>query len=118
MRDEQIGLYFRELVNQFFGLQYLNYFMWIRDGKNSYPGSGMENIRIRDKHPGSATLVADPYSNPDRDLGFLVNADPDPGFVNQKKLMMKMLWKQFYSKFTIFLLLGLQKDFRARKGIL
>ncbi len=33
----------------------------IRDGKNSDPGwkkfwSGMEKIRIRDKHPGSATL--------------------------------------------------------------
>jgi hypothetical protein len=24
-------------------------------------GSGMEKIRIRDKHPGSATLIADPY---------------------------------------------------------
>jgi hypothetical protein len=35
--------------------------MRIRDGKNSDPrwkkfGSGMEKIRIRDKHPGSATL--------------------------------------------------------------
>jgi hypothetical protein len=29
----------------------------IRDGKNSDPGFGMEKIRIRDKHPGSATLV-------------------------------------------------------------
>jgi hypothetical protein len=27
----------------------------LRDGKNSDPGSGMEKIRIRDKHPGSAT---------------------------------------------------------------
>jgi hypothetical protein len=30
--------------------------MPIRDGKNSDPGSGMERIRIRDKHPGSTTL--------------------------------------------------------------
>jgi hypothetical protein len=28
----------------------------IRDGKKSDPGSRMEKIRIRDKHPGSATL--------------------------------------------------------------
>jgi len=28
----------------------------IRDGKNSGQGTGMEKIRIRDKHPGSATL--------------------------------------------------------------
>jgi hypothetical protein len=48
--------------------------MWIRDGKNSDPGSGMEKSRIRDpgwkkvgsgarnpeKHPGSATLVLEP----------------------------------------------------------
>jgi hypothetical protein len=31
--------------------------MRIRDGKNLDPGSGTENIRIRDKHPGSATLL-------------------------------------------------------------
>ncbi len=30
--------------------------MRIRDGDNSDPGSGMEKSRIRDKHPGSATL--------------------------------------------------------------
>jgi hypothetical protein len=29
----------------------------IRDGKNSDPGSGIEKIWIRDKHPGSATLI-------------------------------------------------------------
>ncbi len=50
--DEQHGSYFRELRNQFFGLKYLNYLMWIQD-----PGSGMENIRTRDKHPGSAALL-------------------------------------------------------------
>jgi hypothetical protein len=33
--------------------------MWIRflDPESVDLGSGMENIRIRDKHPGSATLV-------------------------------------------------------------
>ncbi len=30
--------------------------MWTRDGKNSDPGSLMEKSRIRDKHPGSATM--------------------------------------------------------------
>ncbi len=45
------------LETNFLGLKYLNYLMGIRDGKTSYPGSGMENIRIRDKHPGSATLL-------------------------------------------------------------
>ncbi len=39
-------------------LTYFNYLIWIRDGKNSDPGSRLENFnfRIRDKHPGSATL--------------------------------------------------------------
>ncbi len=52
---EQPGSYFRKLRNQ------------IRDWKNSYPGSGMEKIRIRDgkKHPESAILL------------WLM--DPDPG---------------------------------------
>jgi hypothetical protein len=31
--------------------------MRIRDGDSSDPGSGMEKSRIRDKHPGSATLL-------------------------------------------------------------
>jgi hypothetical protein len=30
----------------------------IRDGKNSDSGSGMEKSTIRDKHPGSATLIS------------------------------------------------------------
>ncbi len=47
---------FRELRNKFLGLKYLNSVMRIWDGKNSDPGSRMEKIRIRDKHPGSATL--------------------------------------------------------------
>jgi hypothetical protein len=42
--------------------------MRIREGKKF--GSGMENIRIRDKHPGSATLVSNPI--------FLFFKDPDP----------------------------------------
>ncbi len=34
-------------------------FFWVKILKffDSDPGSGMEKIRIRDKHPGSATLV-------------------------------------------------------------
>jgi hypothetical protein len=46
----------------------LENFFWVKirrffesgcgSGNLFYPGSGMENIRIRDKHPGSATLVA------------------------------------------------------------
>jgi hypothetical protein len=67
IRDEQLGSYFLELRNHFLhflGLKYLNSLMRIRD-----PGSGMETVRIRDpgwkkvgsgirdKHPGSATLV-------------------------------------------------------------
>jgi hypothetical protein len=31
--------------------------MRIRDGDSSDPGSGLEKRRIRDKHPGSATLL-------------------------------------------------------------
>ncbi len=33
--------------------------MRIRDVKNSDSGSVMEKIRIRNKHPGSATLLTD-----------------------------------------------------------
>jgi hypothetical protein len=44
-RDEQPGSYFRELRNHF-------WLMRIRD-----PESEMEKIRIRDKHPESATLL-------------------------------------------------------------
>ena len=60
IRDEQPGSYFLELRNHFFaflGLKYLNSLMRIRDGDSSDPGSGMEKSRIRDKHPGSATLI-------------------------------------------------------------
>ncbi len=42
------GSYFRELINNF----------WVKILKFFYadPGSGMEKIRIRDKHPGSGKL--------------------------------------------------------------
>jgi hypothetical protein len=42
------------LKNKFFGLKY-----WVTILKffDAGPKSGMEKIRIRDKHPGSATLV-------------------------------------------------------------
>ncbi len=54
IRDDQPGSYFRELRNQF--LKYFNYLIGIRDPGWKKFGSGMENIRIRDKHPGSAPL--------------------------------------------------------------
>jgi hypothetical protein len=48
VRDEHPISYFRELRNHFFGLKYLNSLMriqdpesGIRDGKNSYPGFGI-----------------------------------------------------------------------------
>jgi hypothetical protein len=56
IRDEQPGSYFVELRNHFFGLKYLNSLMRIRDPRWRQFGSGMEKSRIRDKHPGSATL--------------------------------------------------------------
>jgi|688.fasta_scaffold2681812_2 hypothetical protein len=51
---------FPRVFKQFFGLKYLNFFMWIRDPGillTLDPGSEMEKIRIRDKHPGSATFA-------------------------------------------------------------
>ncbi len=54
IRDEQPGSYFLELRNRFFalfGVKILKFF-------DEDPGSGMEKSRIRDKHPGSATLIA------------------------------------------------------------
>jgi hypothetical protein len=47
IRDDQHGSYFRELRNQFFGVQILKLF-------DVDPVSGMENIRIR---PGSAARL-------------------------------------------------------------
>ncbi len=58
LRDEQPGSYFLELRNHFFWVKILKFF-------DPDPGSGMETVwirdpgwksRIRDKHPGSATL--------------------------------------------------------------
>jgi hypothetical protein len=59
IQDEQPGSYFLELRNHFFaffGLKYLNSLMRIRHPGWRQFGSGMEKSRIRDKHPGSATL--------------------------------------------------------------
>jgi hypothetical protein len=50
IRDNQHGSYFRELRNQFFGLKYLNYLMWVRD---KHPGSAARLLSV-----GSALLVA------------------------------------------------------------
>ncbi len=62
IRDVQPGPYFLELRNHFFGVKILEFF-------DADPGSGMETVqirdtgwkkvgsKIRDKHPGSATLV-------------------------------------------------------------
>ncbi len=55
IREKQPGSYFRELKKQFFGLKYLNFLMWIGI-QNGKIGSGIKKNRIRDKHPGSATL--------------------------------------------------------------
>jgi hypothetical protein len=48
LRDEQPGSYFRELRNNF----------WVKIIKffDADPRSGMDKIRLRDKHPGSAIL--------------------------------------------------------------
>jgi hypothetical protein len=55
IRDEHPGSYFRELRNNFLGLKY---FGCGSGSRNLFePGSGMEKIRIRDKHPGTATLT-------------------------------------------------------------
>ena len=37
-------------------------------GKKSGSGSGMEKIQIRDKHPGSATLITTKKQNTERRL--------------------------------------------------
>ncbi len=59
IRNEHPGSYFRKFKKQFFGLKYLNYLMWIRDGNSSYPGSGV----IRDgksSDPRSGINIPDP----------------------------------------------------------
>ncbi len=59
---EQPGSYFLELRNHFFGVKILKFFYadpgsGMRDWDSSDPGSGMGKSWIRDKHPGSATLI-------------------------------------------------------------
>jgi hypothetical protein len=55
IRDEQPGSYFSEIRNHFFRLKHLKFFDADPGWKKF--GSGIENIRIQDNHPGSATLV-------------------------------------------------------------
>jgi len=55
IRDEQPGSYFIELKNHFFWVKILKFFD--EDLGWRQFGSGMEKSRIRDKHPGSATLT-------------------------------------------------------------
>jgi hypothetical protein len=59
--DEHPGSYFRELSNNFLGKNtYLYYLMWIRnrdpDSFRPWIRDPDGKIRIRDKHPGFATL--------------------------------------------------------------
>jgi hypothetical protein len=55
IRDEQPGSYFLELRNHFFWVKIIKFFDVDPGWKKV--GSAMEKSRIRDKHPGSATLV-------------------------------------------------------------
>jgi hypothetical protein len=59
IRDEQPGSYFRELRNNFFGFKYLSSLTRIRNPgwKNSEWGWKKFGSGIRNKHPGSATLL-------------------------------------------------------------
>ncbi len=58
IRDERPGWYFRELRNNLLGQKYLNSLMRIRirDPKYFWPWIRDGKTRMRDKHPGSATL--------------------------------------------------------------
>jgi hypothetical protein len=60
--DEQPGSYFLELRNNFLGVEIIKVFDadpgWRQfESGIQDPGSEMEGSGIRDKHPGSATLV-------------------------------------------------------------
>ncbi len=55
IRYDNPGSCFRELRNNFCDQKYLISLMRIRIRDSLDPGSGMEKILIRDKHPGSAT---------------------------------------------------------------
>ncbi len=46
-----------ESLESVFWVKLLKSLLRIRDGKNLNPGSGMEKIRFRDKHPGSTTQL-------------------------------------------------------------
>jgi hypothetical protein len=46
-----------ESLETIFWVKILKFFDADPEWKKSDPGSGMEKIRIQDKHPGSATLV-------------------------------------------------------------
>ncbi len=63
IRDEQPGSYFLQIRNHFcgfFGVKILK-ILWcgsgVRDGESSDPGWKKFGSEIRDKHPGSATLL-------------------------------------------------------------
>jgi hypothetical protein len=56
IRDDKPN-HISESSETIFELKYLNSLMRIWDGKNLVPGSGMEKIRIKDKHPGSIILL-------------------------------------------------------------
>jgi hypothetical protein len=58
IRDEQPGSYFRELRNHFFGLNFLNYLMRIRDPGWEKFGSGIRDEK--NSVPGSAINIPDP----------------------------------------------------------
>ncbi len=57
IRDEQLGSYFLELRNHFFG-KILKFIDADPGWKNLDPGSGMEKSRIRD--PGPGIKIPDP----------------------------------------------------------
>jgi hypothetical protein len=69
IRDEQPGSYFLELRNHFFAFFWVKILKFFDEDPFRDPGSGMETVRIRDpgwkkvgsgirdKHPGSATLL-------------------------------------------------------------
>ncbi len=62
IRDENAGSYFSEFIKTIFWVKILRFFDVDPDpGSGMFltlvPGSGMEKIRIRDKYPGSATLL-------------------------------------------------------------
>jgi hypothetical protein len=68
IRDEQPGSYFLELRNHYFAFLGSKYYslMRIRDPGWRHFGSGIRDgkIRIRDKHPGSATLLETDENEP------------------------------------------------------